>query len=649
MNREPAPILEAWSTLDAAAQVCPVPVVGMDTRLFVRLWNPAAAELLGWSATEVVGGPIPGLPETDARRLDAAMHGDLREPVPTVRLHRDGHRVPVCPVATPVLDTDGRVVGVLEYLLPAAGPAPTVDASRRDALDLLEYTSDAFFVLDAEGRLTYLNHEAERLFERPRAQVLGRPLFEIFPAWRGSAEASLLRRAIEDSRIVPFEVQSRLGHWIEGTMNPVAGGGVAVSFRDISARKKDEDRLRFLSEAGETLAGSLDSERTLRRIARLSVPFLGDVCMVDLVDERGRVRRVARAAADAGADAAAAGQNSDETDAIATVLRTGEPVVRAAGGTTAGEGEADPPEATMLVVPLLARGRLQGTLTFLSAPASGRRFGEEDVLFAQEVAARAALAVDNALLYEAAQEASQAKSNFMAVMSHELRTPLTAVIGYADLLDAGIAGALSPKQREYVTRIRRGARMQLQIIEEVLTYARVDTGRAQPVIGSFDLWELVRTTAALMKPSADVKKLSYVVELPAAAGPIESDAAKLRQVILNLLGNAVKFTRAGGIVVRGTRAADGYAIEVTDTGIGIPAEHMERIYEPFWQAEQATTRSFGGSGLGLAVVQRLVDLLGGEVAVRSSPRGTSFTVRLPLAIPRTRGAREAGNARVRAG
>jgi signal transduction histidine kinase len=261
-----------------------------------------------------------------------------------------------------------------------------------------------------------------------------------------------------------------------------------------------------------------------------------------------------------------------------------------------------------------------------------RPFGNADLAFAEELAGRLAVAVDNLRLLEEATAASRIKSDFMATMSHELRTPLNAIIGYTDLLDLQIAGPLAPRQLEQLERIRASSGHLLTVIEQILTFSRVGAGKEHLYVERLDAVELASECASLVEPIARQKGLAFVVELPADATPLVTDAVKLRQVLLNVLSNAVKFTDAGEVSLQLRAGARFVTFEVTDTGIGIAQEHRERIFEPFWQVHGGSKRRSGGTGLGLTVSRHLTNLLGGELTVESEVgRGSRFSVRIPAA------------------
>jgi signal transduction histidine kinase len=229
-----------------------------------------------------------------------------------------------------------------------------------------------------------------------------------------------------------------------------------------------------------------------------------------------------------------------------------------------------------------------------------------------------------------AQQANQAKTEFLAVMSHELRTPLTAIVGYTELIRDGIAGDVSPPQQEMLDRITQSSSHLLQLIDQILEHSRIEAGRETVNPEPVKMASLVRETSELIEPLAHGKGLAFRVDVEQAPDEIFTDAGKLRQILVNLLGNAVKFTDRGEVALRVQAEGDQVVFTVRDTGIGIPPEAQRKVFDPFWQAEQGYTRQAGGTGLGLSVTRQLAQLLGGNVAVESTPgQGSTFAVRLP--------------------
>lgn len=406
-------------------------------------------------------------------------------------------------------------------------------------------------------------------------------------------------------------------------------------------------RLEALAEAGAVLASAGSLDDTLQRLCEAVVRTNAEFCVAYVLEPDGTMRRAAGAhATEAGAalvkrllsecerqprSATAAGRAIVEGEPLLVNDITQERVRDWAESETHAEiMTALAPTSTILVP--LKTVEVRGAIS-LNRTASQPSFTAADLQIAQELARRTALVLDNAQLYEQAQHANQAKSAFLATMSHELRTPLNAVVGYADLLDAGINGTLNQQQQSQVGRIRAAADHLRGIIEEILLFARIDAGRERLQFGEVYLAALLHEVVELMRPSADSAGLALHIEA-AGNGVITSDAARLRQILLNLVSNAVKFTPAGTISMRLQQDDEGVRIHVSDTGVGISAEHHESIFEPFWQVEGGNTREFGGTGLGLTVTRRLARLLGGDISVVSTPGdGSTFTVHLPQAPP----------------
>lgn len=417
-------------------------------------------------------------------------------------------------------------------------------------------------------------------------------------------------------------------------------------------RKRAEERLRaseeaqaFLAEAGEVLSSTLDARAALRDVARLVVRGFADWCIVYVIEEDGLAHRVAGEHRDPAAQPVleeymAHPAAMEPGSPITEVLRSGESrllstvddaVLRAVAGD-------DPAQVARLrklglesgiLVPMVARGRTLGSFTLVSTR-PGRRYTETDLRVAEDLARRAAFAVDNARLYQEALLANQAKSDFLAVMSHELRTPLTAIMGYAELIRNGVLGEVNEKQAWHLERLLVSARHLLQLIDEILVFTRAEAGREQVRSERVDLANVVNEVGRRIEPLAREKGLEFIVHVPEEPVLIELDRGKVRQVLMSLLSNAVKFT-SRGVVELNAELEDGQAVfRVRDTGPGIRPEHIEDIFDPFWQAEQATTRTQGGAGLGLSLARRLARLLGGDITVESTlGEGSTFTVRVP--------------------
>ncbi|HEU0013348.1 MAG TPA: ATP-binding protein [Longimicrobium sp.] len=534
--------------------------------------------------------------------------------------------------------------------------------------------------------------------------------------WSASVHADDRRRVMEEWRGAVagarlLETEFRLcradGEWRRVAVRAVPVGvedGRAREWMgavtDVTERRRVESTRDFLAEASRVLASSLDYETTLRSVARLAVPALADWCAVDVVDEDGNLHRLAVEHTDpAKVDFVRQIQERYPSDPNAPngthhVVRTGK-----------SEMMPDIPDALLVAAardeehlrlvrelglrsyicaPLVARGRVMGAVTLASAE-SGRRYAEADLAAAEDLARRAAVAIDNARLYgeteearsrleqqaaelqetqaememahdelqrayedlavrtveaerarAAADQANEAKSQFLATMSHELRTPLNAIAGYTQLLEMGIHGEVSPAQRESLEKIRRNQQHLLGLINDVLNFAKIEAGQVQYELRDVPLDQTLAAVEALVEPQLRARQLRYEYHPGDPRTTVRADPDRMEQIILNLLSNAIKFTEPGGRVELGWEAADGHArVHVTDSGRGIPPDKQDAIFEPFVQVDPALTRAAEGTGLGLAISRDLARAMRGDLTVRSEPgRGSTFTLALPLGRPR---------------
>ena len=438
------------------------------------------------------------------------------------------------------------------------------------------------------------------------------------------------------------------------------------------AAEAAETRLRFLAEASARLAGSLDVEDTLRHIAELAVPALADWAIVEMVRPGGRIEAVAVHHSDPdrvqlGWDLTRRYPIDPAADAgTGRVVRTGEPelVPELPPGVLASVAQ-DAEHLRLLEsvglrswvsVPLTVRGRVSGVLSLIVAESvdadPSRAFDAAKLALAEDVARRAAAALENAELYAAeqaarreAEEANRAKTQFLANMSHELRTPLNAIQGHVQLLEMGLHGPVTPAQRDALARVDRAQHHLLALINDILNYARIESGRVEYALGPVALVEVVTDVVPMIEPMAAARALTLDVRLAADddRAVVIADREKLGQVLINLLSNAVKFTPAGGritveVVTRvgqsaaatGAPAPAGMTfLRVSDTGPGIAADKQDTIFEPFVQLQAGHTRTAEGTGLGLAISRDLARGMGGDLRVRSAPGdGAAFTVAL---------------------
>ena len=283
----------------------------------------------------------------------------------------------------------------------------------------------------------------------------------------------------------------------------------------------------------------------------------------------------------------------------------------------------------MLVAPLIAHDVILGVLA-VTRDSGEAPFSQREAHRLRAIADYAALALWKSELLEQAQAADRAKSRFLATVSHELRTPLTALAGYEELLVDQVIGPLSENQLDVLERMRSVTQHLASVIEEVLAFSSLDEGREVVRPTDFLAADLVRAIAAVVEPLARQKHLALTTRIPETPVRMTSDLDKVRKVLVNLAGNAVKFTDAGEVRLELTAQNGKVSFTVRDTGIGIARRDIERLFQPFAQLDTGLTRRHGGTGLGLYISRSLAELLGGRIEVESEPtKGSAFTLVLP--------------------
>ncbi len=423
----------------------------------------------------------------------------------------------------------------------------------------------------------------------------------------------------------------------------------AEFIREQAARAEAEAagrRLAFLAEASAILAGSLDYKTTLASVAQLAVPFLADYCIVDLIGEDGALRQVAVAHRDRSKEESLREIrrlypfDMNQNYGVPKVIRTGQPEIVPEVNSDWYKTAARDDEhlkrmremdfKSYLIVPLIAGKRTLGAISLVSV-SSARRYGQQDLRLAEDLARRAALAIDNARLYEEAQTVSRLKDEFLTTLSHELRTPLTSILGWARIMRSP---GLDKESFNYaIASIERNAQAQAQIIQDILDVSNIITGKLQLNIGPVLLPDVIEAAIKSVRPAAEAKSISLETSCDNSIGPITGDADRLQQVVWNLLSNAIKFTpKEGRVKVEVKRDGSDVEIKVSDTGCGIKPDFLPHVFERFRQADGSSTREHGGLGLGLAIVKHLVEMHGGTVMAESGgeDKGATFTIRLPL-------------------
>ena len=546
----------------------------------------------------------------------------------------------------------------------------------------LRSIGDAVIATDEQGKVTFLNPIAERLTGWGEAEALGQPLdavFHIISERTRAVVESPVAKVLREGKIVGLANHTVLlpksgpevpiddsGAPIRNEAGEIIG--VVLVFRDVSELKRRENQNEFLAKAGEALVSSLDYQATLATVARFAVPRLADWCSVELVEPgTTRTKQVAVAHVDPAKVryAEELGRRyptpEDARTGVPQVLRSGKSELYAEIPQALLEAGARDAEhlriirelelRSAMVVPLSVRGRIFGAMTFVYA-GSDRRYTAEDLVFAEDLARRAAMAIENSMaikeaaeardrerwLREEAERTNRLKDEFLATASHELRTPLNAILGWTLTLRRSPIDAETDRA---LTIVERNARAQAKLIEDVLDVSRIVSGKLSLHLGPTSVAAAARAAIETVTPAADAKGITVLANIESEPLTITADADRLQQVIWNLLSNSVKFTpKDGQVSLRVYREASDVCVQVKDSGEGIRRELLTAIFEPFQQADSSTTRRHGGLGLGLAIVKQLVVAHGGAVSAHSDGpgKGSTFIVRMPIRAVATAGA-----------
>jgi PAS domain S-box-containing protein len=540
--------------------------------------------------------------------------------------------------------------------------ARTQEAEAADAFSrgILASITDPFVVHDREWRVRYINEQAAQVLlgaaHRTRAELIGRSVWEVFPKLVGTETERGMRRAAAERVAGTFEVYSPdNATWSVMSCYPLPDGGLATQWRDITARRRAEETAQYLARASEVLGSSLDYETTLREVAQIVVPELAEWCTVHVIGDDGTPRQIALAHVDPKQVEWAEELNRryppdrNAPRGVPNVLRTGEPELYSEITDEMLEAGAVDEEhrriflelglRSAMIVPLVARGRVLGALSLFSVK-TGRRYGQEDLALASEIARRAAFAVDNALLHraermarQAADEANTAKMRFLAVMSHELRTPLNAIAGYTQLVRLGLRGPVTAKQAQDLDRITLNQRSLLGLINDILNFAKVEAGHLEFDLADVRIAPLLADLEGVVAPQLQAGSLTLRKPACGDTLAVYADEERIRQIMLNLLSNAIKFTPPGGTITLDCAAEDGRVrIDVRDTGIGIAPERLGAVFDPFVQLDRTLTSRHEGTGLGLSISRDLARAMGGEItAVSELAKGSTFSLTLPPA------------------
>jgi len=422
---------------------------------------------------------------------------------------------------------------------------------------------------------------------------------------------------------------------------------------DITGRKRSDVQQQFLAKVGPVLHRSLVVEHTLAALADMVVAHLADYCVIDLVEDGGEIRRAKvacsldkkRKVADEFARLPLGGQR---TPILLQVLHGGtkllfETVVSAQLEEWARNQDhlrllRDSEVRSLLWVPLLGRDRTLGGFCLASATPD-RQYGPDDLQFAEELARRASLSIDNARLYRAAERAVAARDEVLAVVAHDLRNPLGTIVMQGNMLGSRVGDA-ETRARKASERIARAAARMERLIQDLLDVTRVEAGQLPLERAPLHMRDVVAEAVDAQKALAASSSIELGRDVAEQVSDVFADRHRMLQVFENLIGNAIKFTATGGRITLGVVAqADSVLCYVRDTGRGIPADELQHLFDRFWQPRRKRGETRTGAGLGLPIVKGIVEAHGGRIWVESAPgEGSTFYFTIPTTVPKQLGA-----------
>ncbi len=638
-------------------------IISVDERYRITLFNEGAERIFGYSASEILGQALDVLLPARLRdghrqhmqNFAAAPRGARRigERASIVGVRKNGEEFPAEASISRIEMGKTRLFTVILRDITARKRAEeALRQSEERFRTAYENAPIGMALVGLDGRFLNVNRSLCEIVGYSERELRTKTFQDItYPA---DLEGDLANaRQLLQGEINSYQFEKRYIHK-EGHLVSVLLTGSLVrdsrgdplhfiaQIQDISERKRLEQDWRFLAETGLQLAGSLDTRATLAIVARLVVPALADWCVIELVDDQERVLAVEGAAASAQKEGSlrallAIHDPFRHGHIVARVLRTGEPELLAQMPPRVREAAAEDERYLELlrqleplsgmVVPLLARGHTLGAI-ILAASESGRRYDTHSLMLAEELARRAALAVDNARLYRISEQATRSRDEVLRIVAHDLRSPLQVISLSAQALLRRLPEE-SRADRKPLDTIQRAVARATHLIQDLLDVARMEAGRISVERRPEQLAPLLKEALELHRAIAEARSIQLMISIPEDGPSILADRDRLLQIFSNLLGNALKFTPEGGqIALRVEQAGDVVRFSVSDTGPGIPAESLPHIFNPFWQGRE---RRKEGAGLGLAIVKGLVEAHGGHIWVESKPGvGSTFFFTLPI-------------------
>lgn len=641
-------------------------VIATDLAGRVTFMNRVAQTLTGWELNAALNQPLAEtfrlVNESTREPLENLVAETLRrgtgvdESNKLVLIARDATERPVDNSAAPIRDNHGEAVGAVFVFRDITAQRTAQESLRRanhQVVSIFESISDSFFAVDREWRFTYVNPQAEPFLGRSSADLLGRTFWELYPQLEHTPGGEAFRRVMSGEAAEHVEFPSALhpGRWVELHIYP-STEGLSVFFRDVTDRKVAEREINRLLSAEQRKSDQL-RQLAAASLAINSATSLESVLRV--VTEEARLLVGAHQCAvgvSVGEDPALASSATSLSEKFAEYRNTGVRL-NSSGLPFASGPLSSPARLSQAQIEALPEWPLASDLKWpplrgwLGAPLTGRNgkhigliqlsdrfeedFTDEDESILLQFSLVAAVAIENARLYDALRETDRLKDEFLAMLAHELRNPLAPILNTIELLR--VKGSTDSETQWATDVANRHIQQLTRLVDDLLDVARINQGKINLRLEPLDLETVVARAVETSRPILARQNHQFDVVLPAEPVRVNADAVRLAQVLWNLLNNSAKYTPEGGRVrLSVTTEGDQAVIRVADNGVGIAPEMLPKVFNLFAQVDRTLDRSDGGLGIGLTLVRRLTEMHGGTVHVVSAGlgKGSEFIVRIPL-------------------
>ena len=602
-------------------------IIGETLDGIITDWNPAAERLYGYTAEEAIGQHLSLVAPPEERpgveqQLACVRGGESIEGLEAVRWTKDGRRLEVSLTVSPVYDDAGEIVATAAIVrdIAAVKAHERAPAAAEAILRVAFENAPIGMILGSpDGRILRVNHALCEMLGYTTEALLGSSFWAFTHAEDIDSNRVFTQRALS-GEIASYEMEKRYIH---------RDGHIVWGHLSGSLVRDDEGGpLLFISQIENITARKAAVDALAASEERFRIAFADAPIGMALVAADERILQANRALCTM--------LGYTEAELIGTALRSRThpddiPANHALlERVRAGEVESYALEKRYL--------RKDGQIVWASLTASCVRDETGAIRYfisqIQDITARKRADQELQTALDSAHAANHATRQFLTMMSHELRTPMQAIMGYAELLLAGPEGSLTPEQAEDVQTIRRGATRLVDLVKQMLDLSRLDAGQLELKTEPVSLPAIIEQVRQDVAPQAAAKALAMCVDLPAELPPVLGDAMGIHQILLNLVGNAVKFTDHGEVRISGEQMDGHVAVAVRDTGIGITPESLPHIFEEFRQVDRGMTRRYDGAGLGLTIARRLAERMGGSLSVESQPgSGSTFTLHLPADLP----------------